>query len=71
MEFLGNHKRYSSFPIFETLAFFLLPVQAPGNYLNNHLFEKANQDTYSDPGTRLGVQNKDFDAVSQTDVTRG
>ena len=55
----------------KTFACRSLPVQASGNSLNNHLFEKANQNTYSDLGTRLGVQNKDFGAVSQTDLTRG
>ena len=41
-----------------------LPVQGPGNSLNNHLFKKAKHDAYSDPGTRLGVQNKDFGTAS-------
>ena len=30
-------------------------------------FGKANQGAYSNPGTQVGAQNKDFGAVSQTD----
>ena len=48
----------------KTPAFRSLPVQAPRNSLDN-------QDAYSDPGTKLGVQNKDFRAASQTDITEG
>ena len=57
--------------ILKTLAQCSLPVQAPDNSLNNHLFEKANHGAYSNPGTQLGVQNKDFGAASQTDLTGG
>ena len=48
----------------KTPAFRSLPVQAPRNSLNI-------QGTYSDPGTRLGVQDTDFRAASQTDITGG
>ena len=59
-----------SFPpiIFKMFTFHSLVIQAPRNSLNNHLFEKANQDAYSDPGTRLVVQNNDFDTASQSFV---
>ena len=33
------------------------------------LFYKANHDVYSNPGTQLRVQSKDFVTVSQTDLT--
>ena len=50
--------------ILKTLPYCSLPVQAPGYSLNNYLFEKANHGAYSNPGTQLGVQNKDFGAAS-------
>ena len=48
----------------KTPTFRSLPVQVPRNSLNN-------QGGYSDPGTRLGVQNKDFRAALQMDLTGG
>ena len=48
----------------KTPAFRSLPVQAPRNSLND-------QDAYSETGTKLGVQNKNFCAASQTDITGG
>ena len=53
-----------------TLFWFKLPAV----FLNGHVFDKkASQDAYSDPGTRLGIQNKDFGTAhaSQMDLTRG
>ena len=37
---------------------------------NKGLFQQANCGTYSNLGTQLEVQNKDFGAVSQTELTR-
>ena len=33
-------------------------------------YQQANHSAYSNPGTQVGTQNKDFGAVSQTDLTR-
>ena len=33
-------------------------------------FSQANHGSYSNPGTQVGTQNKDFGTVSQTDQTR-
>ena len=37
---------------------------------NKGLFYLANRGAYSNLGTQLEVQNKDFGAVSQTELTR-
>ena len=39
--------------------------------LNNSFFKQTIRDAYSNPGTQLGAQNKNFGAVSQTDLMRG
>ena len=33
-------------------------------------YQQANHSAHSNPGTQMGTQNKDFGAVSQTDLTR-
>ena len=41
----------------------------PDRQIDDIVFEQANRGTYSNPGTQLEAQNKDFCAVLQTDIT--
>ena len=41
----------------------------PDWQIDDIVFEQANHGTYSNPGTQLEAQNKDFCAVLQTDIT--
>ena len=40
------------------------------NGLNELPFQRANHDAYSNFGAQVGAKNKDFGAVSQTELTR-
>ena len=51
---------------------FEFPFNLTGDHYkqNKGLFQLANRGAYSNLGTQLEVQNKDFGAVSQTELTR-
>ena len=42
----------------------------PDWQIHKGFFKQANHGAYSNPGTQMGAQNKDFGAVLQTDLTR-
>ena len=48
---------------------FEFPFNLIGILLNKGFSEQAIHETYSNPGSQVGAQNKDFGAVSQLDLS--
>ena len=67
---VANVMYYGSWPRLVTSANQRRKAPNEINKIDNGFFFQANDSAYSNPGTQERAQNKDYSAVSQTDLTR-